>query len=98
MNLDCKIAEKKVLTGETLKSIRSLAAPWKQSGKGGVKHAFVGIKQTVTEERKYFLVQRTTTNKSSCVLNQKTISKTSEQAKQRNTAIIALLSVVTLVF
>ena len=91
-----EIAEKKVLTGENAEVDTEFNGEAPETiEKDGVKYAFVGIKQTGSKERKV----------SGKVMDQeqvieavyakpKELPKTSEQAKQRNTTIIALLSVV----
>ena len=91
-----EIAEKKVLTGENAEVDTEFAGEAPETiEKGGVKYAFVGIKQTGSKERK---VSGKVTDQEQVIeavyAKPKELPKTSEQAKQRNTAIIALLSVV----
>ena len=91
-----EIAEKKVLTGENAEVDTEFTGEAPETiEKGGVKYAFVGIKQTGSKERK---VSGKVTDQEQVIeavyAKPKELPKTSEQAKQRNTAIIALLSVV----
>ena len=91
-----EIAEKKVLTGENAEVDTEFTGEAPETiEKGGVKYAFVGIKQTGSKERK---VSGKVTYQEQVIeavyAKPKELPKTSEQAKQRNTAIIALLSVV----
>ena len=91
-----EIAEKKVLTGENAEVDTEFAGEAPETiEKGGVKYAFVGIKQTGSKERK---VSGKVTDQEQVIeavyAKPKELPKTSEQAKQRNTAIVALLSVV----
>jgi len=91
-----EIAEKKVLTGENVDVDTEFTGEAPETiEKGGVKYAFVGIKQTGSKERK---VSGKVTDQEQVIeavyAKPKELPKTSEQAKQRNTAIIALLSVV----
>ena len=91
-----EIAQKKVLTGEKV----DVDAEFKGEApatieKDGVKYAFVGIKQTGSKERK---VSGKVTDKEQVIeavySKPKELPKTNEQAKQRHTVIVALLSVV----
>ena len=91
-----EIAEKKVLTGENAEVDTEFTGEAPETiEKDGVKYAFVGIKQTGSKERK---VSGKVTDQEQVIeavyAKPKELPKTSEQAKQRNTAIIALLSVV----
>ena len=91
-----EIAEKKVLTGENAEVDTEFTGEAPETiEKDGVKYAFVGIKQTGSKERK---VSGKVTDQEQVIeavyAKPKQLPKTSEQAKQRNTAIIALLSVV----
>ena len=91
-----EIAEKKVLTGENVEVDTEFTGEVPETiEKDGVKYAFVGIKQTGSKERK---VSGKVTDQEQVIeavyAKPKELPKTSEQAKQRNTAIIALLSVV----
>ena len=91
-----EIAEKKVLTGENVEVDTEFTGEAPETiEKDGVKYAFVGIKQTGSKERK---VSGKVTDQEQVIeavyAKPKQLPKTSEQAKQRNTAIIALLSVV----
>ena len=91
-----EIAQKKVLTGENAEVDTEFTGEAPETiEKDGVKYAFVGIKQTGSKERK---VSGKVTDQEQVIeavyAKPKELPKTSEQAKQRNTAIIALLSVV----
>ena len=91
-----EIAEKKVLTGENAEVDTEFTGEAPETiEKDGVKYAFVGIKQTGSKERK---VSGKVTDQEQVIeavyAKSKELPKTSEQVKQRNTAIIALLSVV----
>ena len=91
-----EIAQKKVLTGENAEVDTEFNGEAPETiEKDGVKYAFVGIKQTGSKERK---VSGKVTDQEQVIeavyAKPKELPKTSEQAKQRNTAIIALLSVV----
>ena len=91
-----EIAEKKVLTGENAEVDTEFTGEAPETiEKDGVKYAFVGIKQTGSKERK---VSGKVTDQEQVIeavyAKPKELPKTSEQVKQRNTAIIALLSVV----
>ena len=91
-----EIAEKKVLTGENAEVDTEFTGEAPETiEKGGVKYAFVGIKQTGSKERK---VSGKVTDQEQVIeavyAKPKELPKTSEQAKQRNTVIVALLSVV----
>ena len=91
-----EIAEKKVLTGENAEVDTEFSGEAPETiEKDGVKYAFVGIKQTGSKERK---VSGKVTGQEQVIeavyAKPKELPKTSEQAKQRNTAIVALLSVV----
>ena len=91
-----EIAEKKVLTGENAEVDTEFTGEAPETiEKDGVKYAFVGIKQTGSKERK---VSGKVTDQEQVIeavyAKPKELPKTSEQAKQRNTAIITLLSVV----
>ena len=91
-----EIAEKKVLTGENAEVDTEFTGEAPETiEKDGVKYAFVVIKQTGSKERK---VSGKVTDQEQVIeavyAKPKELPKTSEQAKQRNTAIIALLSVV----
>ena len=91
-----EIAQKKVLTGENVDVDTEFSGEAPETiEKDGVKYAFVGIKQTGSKERK---VSGKVTDQEQVLeavyAKPKELPKTSEQAKQRNTAIIALLSVV----
>ena len=91
-----EIAEKKVLIGENAEVDTEFNGEAPETiEKDGVKYAFVGIKQTGSKERK---VSGKVTDQEQVIeavyAKPKELPKTSEQAKQRNTAIIALLSVV----
>ena len=91
-----EIAEKKVLTGENAEVDTEFTGEAPETiEKDGVKYAFVGIKQTGSKERK---VSGKVTDQEQVIeavyTKPKELPKTSEQEKQRNTAIIALLSVV----
>ena len=91
-----EITEKKVLTGENAEVDTEFTGEAPETiEKDGVKYAFVGIKQTGSKERK---VSGKVTDQEQVIeavyAKPKELPKTSEQAKQRNTAIIALLSVV----
>ena len=91
-----EIAEKKALTGENAEVDTEFTGEAPETiEKDGVKYAFVGIKQTGSKERK---VSGKVTDQEQVIeavyAKPKELPKTSEQAKQRNTAIIALLSVV----
>ena len=91
-----EIAQKKVLTGENAEVDTEFTGEAPETiEKDGVKYAFVGIKQTGSKERK---VSGKVTDQEQVIeavyAKPKELPKTSEQAKQRNTAIVALLSVV----
>ena len=91
-----EIAQKKVLTGENVDVDTEFSGEAPETiEKDGVKYAFVGIKQTGSKERK---VSGKVTDQEQVLeavyAKPKELPKTSEQAKQRNTAIVALLSVV----
>ena len=91
-----EIAQKKVLTGENAEVDTEFTGEAPETiEKDGVKYAFVGIKQTGSKERK---VSGKVTDQEQVIeavyAKPKELPKTSEQSKQRNTAIIALLSVV----
>ena len=91
-----EIAQKKVLTVENAEVDTEFTGEAPETiEKDGVKYAFVGIKQTGSKERK---VSGKVTDQEQVIeavyAKPKELPKTSEQAKQRNTAIIALLSVV----
>ena len=91
-----EIAEKKVLTGENAEVDTEFTGEAPETiEKDGVKYAFVGIKQTGSKERK---VSGKVTDQEQVIeavyAKPKELPKTSEQAKQRNTVIAALLSVV----
>ena len=91
-----EIAEKKILTGENAEVDTEFSGEAPETiEKDSVKYAFVGIKQTGSKERK---VSGKVTDQEQVIeavyAKPKELPKTSEQAKQRNTAIIALLSVV----
>ena len=91
-----EIAEKKVLTGENAEVDTEFTGEAPETiEKDGVKYAFVGIKQTGSKERK---VSGKVTDQEQVIeavyAKPKELPKTSEQAKQRNTVIVALLSVV----
>ena len=91
-----EIAQKKVLTGENAEVDTEFTGEAPETiEKDGVKYVFVGIKQTGSKERK---VSGKVTDQEQVIeavyAKPKELPKTSEQAKQRNTAIIALLSVV----
>ena len=91
-----EIAQKKVLTGENAEVDTEFTGEAPETiEKDGVKYAFVGIKQTGSKERK---VSGKVTDQEQVIeavyAKPKELPKTSEQVKQRNTAIIALLSVV----
>ena len=95
-----EIAQKKVLTGENVDVDTEFSGEAPETiEKDGVKYAFVGIKQTGSKERK---VSGKVTDQEQVLEavyakpkeTPKELPKTSEQAKQRNTAIVALLSVV----
>ena len=91
-----EIAQKKVLTGENAEVDTEFTGEAPETiEKDGVKYAFVGIKQIGSKERK---VSGKVTDQEQVIeavyAKPKELPKTSEQAKQRNTAIIALLSVV----
>ena len=91
-----EIAEKKVLTGENAEVDTEFTGEAPETiEKDGVKYAFVGIKETGSKERK---VSGKVTDQEQVIeavyAKPKELPKTSEQAKQRNTAIITLLSVV----
>ena len=91
-----EIAQKKVLTGENAEVDTEFTGEAPETiEKYGVKYAFVGIKQTGSKERK---VSGKVTDQEQVIeavyAKPKELPKTSEQAKQRNTAIVALLSVV----
>jgi uncharacterized protein YabE (DUF348 family) len=91
-----EIAQKKVLTGENAEVDTEFNGEAPETiEKDGVKYAFVGIKQTGSKERK---VSGKVTDQEQVIeavyAKPKELPKTSEQAKQRNTAIIALLSLV----
>ena len=91
-----EIAQKKVLTGENAEVDTEFTGEAPETiEKDGVKYAFVGIKQTGSKERK---VSGKVTDQEQVIeavyAKPKQLPKTSEQAKQRNTVIIALLSVV----
>ena len=91
-----EIAQKKVLTGENAEVNTEFTGEAPETiEKDGVKYAFVGIKQTGSKERK---VSGKVTDQEQVIeavyAKPKELPKTSEQSKQRNTAIIALLSVV----
>ena len=91
-----EIAEKKVLTGENAEVDTEFTGEAPETmEKGGIKYAFVGIKQTGSKERK---VSGKVTDQEQVIeavyAKPKELPKTSEQAKQRNTVIVALLSVV----
>ena len=91
-----EIAQKKVLTGENAEVDTEFTGEAPETiEKGGVKYAFVGIKQTGSKERK---VSGKVTDQEQVIeavyAKPKELPKTSEQAKQRNTVIVALLSVV----
>ena len=89
-----EIAQKKVLTGENVDVDTEFSGEAPETiEKDGVKYAFVGIKQTGSKERK---VSGKVTDQEQVIeavyAKPKELPKTSEQAKQRNTAIVALLS------
>ena len=91
-----EIAQKKVLTGENVEVDTEFSGEAPATiEKDGVKYAFVGIKQTGSKERK---VTGKVTDKEQVIeavyAKPKELPKTSEQTKQRNTVIVALLSVV----
>ena len=91
-----EIAQKKVLTGENIEVDTEFSGEAPATiEKDGVKYAFVGIKQTGSKERK---VTGKVTDKEQVIeavyAKPKELPKTSEQTKQRNTVIVALLSVV----
>ena len=95
-----EIAQTKVLTGENVDVDTEFSGEAPETiEKDGVKYAFVGIKQTGSKERK---VSGKVTDQEQVLEavyakpkeTPKELPKTSEQAKQRNTAIVALLSVV----
>ena len=91
-----EIAQKKVLTGENAEVDTEFTGEAPETiEKDGVKYAFVGIKQTGSKERK---VSGKVTDQEQVIeavyAKPKQLPKTSEQAKQRNTVIVALLSVV----
>ena len=91
-----EIAEKKVLTGENAEVDTEFTGEAPETiEKDGVKYAFVGIKETGSKERK---VSGKVADQEQVIeavyAKPKELPKTSEQAKQRNTAIITLLSVV----
>ena len=91
-----EIAQKKVLTGENAEVDTEFTGEAPETiEKDGVKYVFVGIKQTGSKERK---VSGKVTDQEQVIeavyAKPKELPKTSEQSKQRNTAIIALLSVV----
>ena len=91
-----EITEKKVLTGENAEVDTEFTGEAPETiEKDGVKYAFVGIKQTGSKERK---VSGKVTDQEQVIeavyAKPKELPKTSEQAKQRNTVIVALLSVV----
>ena len=91
-----EIAQKKVLTVENAEVDTEFTGEAPETiEKDGVKYAFVGIKQTGSKERK---VSGKVTDQEQVIeavyAKPKELPKTSEQAKQRNTAIVALLSVV----
>ena len=91
-----EIAQKKVLTGENAEVDTEFTGEAPETiEKDSVKYAFVGIKQTGSKER---TVSGKVTDQEQVIeavyAKPKELPKTSEQAKQRNTAIIALLSVV----
>ena len=91
-----EIAQKKVLTGENAEVDTEFTGEAPETiEKDGVKYAFVGIKQTGSKERK---VSGKVTDQEQVIeavyAKPKELPKTSEQAKQRNTVIVALLSVV----
>ena len=91
-----EIAQKKVLTGEKVDVDTEFSGEAPATiEKDGVKYVFVGIKQTGSKERK---VSGKVTDKEQVIeavyAKPKELPKTNEQAKQRNTVIVALLSVV----
>lgn len=91
-----EIAHKKVLTGENVEVDTEFTGEAPETiEKDGVKYAFVGIKQTGSKERK---VSGKVTDKEQVIeavyAKPKELPKTNEQSKQRNTVIVALLSVV----
>ena len=91
-----EIAQKKVLTGEKVDVDTEFSGEAPATiEKDGVKYAFVGIKQTGSKERK---VSGKVTDKEQVIeavySKPKELPKTNEQSKQRNTVIVALLSVV----
>ena len=91
-----EIAQKKVLTGENAEVDNEFTGEAPETiEKDGVKYAFVGIKQTGSKERK---VSGKVTDKEQVIeavyAKPKELPKTSEQTKQRHTAIAALLTVV----
>ena len=91
-----EIAQKKVLTGENVEVDTEFSGEAPETiEKDGVKYAFVGIKETGSKERK---VTGKVTDKEQVLeavyAKPKELPKTSEQTKQRHTAIVALLTVV----
>ena len=91
-----EIAQKKVLTGENVEVDTEFSGEAPEIiEKDGVKYAFVGIKQTGSKERK---VSGKVTDQEQVIeavyAKPKELPKTSEQTKQRHTAIVALLSLV----
>ena len=91
-----EIAQTKVLTGENVDVDTEFSGEAPETiEKDGVKYAFVGIKQTGSKERK---VSGKVTDQEQVIeavyAKPKELPKTSEQAKQRNAVIVALLSVV----
>ena len=91
-----EIAQKKVLTSENAEVDTEFTGEAPETiEKDGIKYTFVGIKQTGSKERK---VSGKVTDQEQVIeavyAKPKELPKTSEQSKQRNTAIIALLSVV----
>ena len=91
-----EIAQKKILTGENVDVDTEFKGEAPATiEKDGVKYAFVGIKQTGSKERK---VSGKVTDKEQVIeavySKPKELPKTNEQSKQRNTVIVALLSVV----
>ena len=91
-----EIAQKKVLTGENVDVDTEFKGEAPATiEKDGIKYVFVGIKQTGSKERK---VSGKVTDKEQVIeavySKPKELPKTNEQAKQRHTVIVALLSVV----
>ena len=91
-----EIAQKKVLTDENVEVDTEFSGEAPETiEKDGVKYAFVGIKETGSKERK---ISGKVTDKEQVIeavyAKPKELPKTSEQTKQRHTAIAALLTVV----